>query len=199
MDRQRVTAPAPSQRVRLAMQSDSIKPVEYRDVVGFPGYRIGDDGSVWSSHRPGSRTSNPRKSWRKLSPALAGSLDGRYPMVGLTRDRKRTCLYVHILVLTAFVGPCPSGLQCCHEDDDPENNNLSNLRWDTPVANASDRARNGFLPRGENNGNSKLSDRQRKEILDRYSAGGVSQQRLGEDYGVHQTAISHVIRTSSRT
>jgi hypothetical protein len=23
-------------------------PIEYRDVVGFPGYRVGNDGSVWS-------------------------------------------------------------------------------------------------------------------------------------------------------
>jgi hypothetical protein len=47
------------------------------------------------------------------------------------------------LVLEAFVGPCPDGLEACHWDDDPTNNRLSNLRWDTSIANKRDMARNG--------------------------------------------------------
>lgn len=50
--------------------------------------------------------------------------------------------YVHVLVLEAFVGPRPSGLEACHWDDNPTNNALSNLRWDTPEANRADAVRN---------------------------------------------------------
>jgi hypothetical protein len=32
---------------------------------------------------------------------------------------------------------------CCHEDDNPANNHVSNLRWDTPTANQLDALRNG--------------------------------------------------------
>lgn len=45
--------------------------VEYRDIVGFPGYRVGDDGSVWSrwhkkrNGRCGSK-SVLVNSWRRL-------------------------------------------------------------------------------------------------------------------------------------
>lgn len=45
-------------------------------------------------------------------------------------------------VLEAFVGPCPDGMECCHRDDDPTNNILSNLRWDTQSGNAADRWNN---------------------------------------------------------
>lgn len=51
--------------------------------------------------------------------------------------------YVHHLVLEAFVGRCPEGLECCHDDDDGTNNHLGNLRWDTQSANMYDRVRNG--------------------------------------------------------
>lgn len=49
---------------------------------------------------------------------------------------------VHTLVLEAFVGPRPAGMQACHWDDDGDNNHLSNLRWDTHKGNSADRERN---------------------------------------------------------
>lgn len=36
---------------------------------------------------------------------------------------------VHRLVLEAFVGPCPEGMECDHIDRDKLNNHVSNLRW----------------------------------------------------------------------
>jgi hypothetical protein len=56
----------------------------------------------------------------------------------------RGCMrYVHRLVLEAFIGPCPHGMEACHWDGRPENNQLSNLRWDTDLANQADSARHG--------------------------------------------------------
>lgn len=49
----------------------------------------------------------------------------------------------HRLVLLAFVGPCPEGMECCHRDGNPANNRLTNLRWDTLSANRLDRVRHG--------------------------------------------------------
>lgn len=60
---------------------------------------------------------------------------------GRTHDRK-----VHQLVLEAFVGPRPEGFVGCHWDDDPSNNRLENLRWDTESANRFDSVRNGTHP-----------------------------------------------------
>lgn len=52
-------------------------------------------------------------------------------------------VFVHHLVLEVFVGPRPDGLECCHFNDDPTDNRLENLRWDTKAANAHDKVRNG--------------------------------------------------------
>lgn len=51
--------------------------------------------------------------------------------------------FVHRLVLTAFVGPCPEGFEGCHNDGDPSNNRLDNLRWDSQSGNVLDTVRHG--------------------------------------------------------
>lgn len=54
--------------------------------------------------------------------------------------------YAHHLVLEAFVGPRPEGMYGCHNDGDPSNNHVSNLRWDSPSENMHDRVRHGNHP-----------------------------------------------------
>lgn len=51
--------------------------------------------------------------------------------------------YVHQLVLEAFVGPRPEGMEACHWNDVCTDNRLENLRWDTTSANRHDQVRNG--------------------------------------------------------
>jgi hypothetical protein len=50
---------------------------------------------------------------------------------------------VHRLVLTAFVGQPPPGFVCCHNNGDPTDNRLSNLRWDSQSGNMRDAVRHG--------------------------------------------------------
>lgn len=69
-----------------------------------------------------------------------------YPLIGLTKNGIRQNHHVHVLVLEAFVGLRPTGLVGCHRDDNKENNNLSNLRWDTYSENAHDCVVNGNHP-----------------------------------------------------
>ncbi len=116
-------------------------PVEYRDVPGFPGYRVGDDGSVWTCKRKGGndRAAGKRGSWRLLS--VHRTRTG-YCLVNLDVDGRNHVRQVHRLVLEAFVGPRPDGMEACHyPDSDKENNRLTNLRWDTHDENAKDRYR----------------------------------------------------------
>jgi hypothetical protein len=63
--------------------------------------------------------------------------------VQLWRRTVGSVCYVHLLVLEAFVGPRPPGLVGCHRDDNPNNNHVSNLRWDTRRENLLDAVRNG--------------------------------------------------------
>jgi hypothetical protein len=78
---------------------------------------------------------------KTLTPKISGT--SPYWQVKYTDDtgRQRT-RPVHVLVLEAHRGPCPPGMEGCHDDDDLNNNNLWNLRWDWPPANREDRRHN---------------------------------------------------------
>jgi hypothetical protein len=58
-------------------------------------------------------------------------------------DRKKITASVHRLVLFAFVGPAPEGMECCHNNGIAWDNRIENLRWDTHAANNADRKRHG--------------------------------------------------------
>lgn len=111
-------------------------------VVGWEGlYEVSDQGRVRSLPRTvafGNRTRVAPSRILKPGRDLHGVL-----YVHLANGERRKVLRVHKLVLEAFVGPCPEGMEGCHYDDDNENNRLFNLRWDTRSANQYDQVRNG--------------------------------------------------------
>lgn len=61
----------------------------------------------------------------------------------LTQDGKGRLALVHRLVLEAFTGQCPVGMEGCHNNGDPADNRLSNLRWDTKSGNQQDAVAHG--------------------------------------------------------
>src|SRR5262245_52174442 len=132
---------------RPAMQSDRVQtsapecppPLNTLPIEGFPGYRIGDEGSVWSCRR------GPQ--WRQLTISL--QLNG-YPYVSLQTGTRRGShkSTVHRLVLEAFMGPCPPGLQCRHLDGNRQNNRLDNLTWGSASDNEADKRHHGTTQQG---------------------------------------------------
>lgn len=97
-------------------------------------------------------------------------------------------LSVHEIVLTAFVGIRPTRTHHgCHNNGNPSDNRVSNLRWGTPASNAADKVRHGRARR-------KLYPQEVREICARYAAGGVSQRALSREYGVSQPMIGYVVR-----
>lgn len=113
-------------------------------------------------------------------------------------DHRRIAIHgkdyaVHRLVLLAFVGPCPEGMECCHGDDDPTNNQLANLRWDTRQANRDDMVRNGRSGRGERAAHSVLTEADVLAIRRRCAA-GTAQKALAAEYGVDPSAVSLIVR-----
>lgn len=183
-----------------SQSSTLCSPVEYRDLapLGFPGYRVGSDGTVWTclvrtypgGHRVGVRYVCGG-SWLQLSPSVSGK--GRYPKVGLRRTGGVAHRRVCTLVLLAFVGPCPAGMECCHFDDDPTNNCLSNLRWDTRFANAADKHRNGRSPVGSRNPKHQLTEDDIPKIFEMRSR-GMFQKDIGAALGVAEGVIGSVLR-----
>lgn len=108
--------------------------------VGY--YEVSDQGRVRSVGRTVPRTNGRPLNLR--SKILKGSVNAcGYVVVALCRDDTKLSRSVHRLVLTAFVGPQPEGMEGCHFDGDPANNCLDNLRWDTRSGNTYDRVRHG--------------------------------------------------------
>lgn len=69
-----------------------------------------------------------------------------YFQVRLSKENMQKKYSVHRLVLTTFIGPCITGYECCHGDGNPQNNRLTNLRWDTRSNNSLDAAKHNTHP-----------------------------------------------------
>ena len=116
-----------------------ISPIDWRDVVGYEGvYEVSSDGQVRSVERLDSRGRRRAARPRALTRQKSGHL-----VVALSRNGAQKSIGVHRLVLQAFVGPCPEGMEACHWNDVPDDNRVENLRWDTRAANIADSVRNG--------------------------------------------------------
>jgi hypothetical protein len=178
----------------VAVLTQTITEEVWADVPGYEGeYQVSSLGRVRSLLR---RRWNGR-GWRNVPGRLLGLKPGRYPAVSLcrTREDQRT-VNVHTLVLTAFVGPPPPGMECCHEDGDKWNCRLSNLRWDTPTGNHRDRVRHGVSNRGERSGSAKLT-REQVTVIRAQSAAGVPRRELATAFGVSPSLVS-MIATGKR-
>ncbi len=179
--------------------SDIQPTVEYRELPGFPGYRVGSDGSVWTARgRVGMGPGKGSRSvitdtWRRMK--LRVNRTGRIVVMIRKGDQKKPLsLSVHRLVLLAFVGPCPAGMECCHNNGNPTDNRVCNLRWDTRASNYADRDRHGTTARGESHGSSKLTADIVRQARAEYAAGGVTLKQLATRYGVDTRAIHRAIR-----
>lgn len=173
------------------MSEDQSTAVEYRDIPGFPGYRVGDDGSAWSALVQGAH-GRVGTAWRRLNPTH----DRRgYQYVTLCREAEQRRGYVHRMVLTAFVGPCPEGLEACHfPNRDPADNRLDNLRWDTKKGNAADKKAQGTHIEGIKSYAAKLTPAAVKEARRLYATGQWTLFQLGDMFGVNFSVMGRAIR-----
>jgi len=108
---------------------------EWRSVVRWERYyEVSSEGRV--RRIAGGRGARPGV--KKRTPN-----DGGHLVVSMNRPGEQTTKLIHHLVLEAFTGVCPPGLEACHDDGNGFNNKVENLRWDTPQSNADDRIRDG--------------------------------------------------------
>lgn len=160
--------------------------MEWREIPGFPGYLASDAGLIRSLPRKGSRNRvlEPHTRYMRGKPVCQ--------LITVCVNGKPRTMRVHRLVLMAFVGPCPPKHEGCHNNGDPTDNRLSNLRWDTHAANLADAAKHGTKTAppifvGENHANSKLTLAKVNEIRAEPAYHGILVD-LGRKYGVsHQT------------
>jgi hypothetical protein len=149
---------------------------EWRDVVGFEGlYKVSNFGRI-QTVKTG-----------KIKEQTISKTDNR-PYLSLWKNNKIKVCRPHKLVMEAFVSLQPKGMECCHNDGNPQNNHWSNLRWDTPKNNHADKVRHGTTNRGERCGTAKLTLEQVRAIRqdDRL------QRIIAAEYGVKDNTISRI-------
>ncbi len=162
--------------------------VHYADVPGFPGYRVGTDGTVWSCWKRGNRPV-VMGDWKELKPT---PVECGYRRINIYRNGERFHYQLHTLILETFVGPCSDGMVCRHfPDRNPANNRLDNLQWGTEVENNADRVVHGTTNRGERCGTAKLTSDDVRDIRRRRGL-GESLKSLSLEYGISQGHISEL-------
>lgn len=96
--------------------------------------------------------------------------------------------------------PIETGKHILHSCDNRKCVNPHHLREGTNAENVQDKVSRGRQPVhiGMKNPNVKITDAQIQEIRDRYAAGGITQMKLAEEYGIHQPHISSIILNQKR-
>lgn len=121
---------------------------KWRSVKGYEGlYRVSNDGLVESLPRTVKRSDGRVLKFKgkrlKGTPNWHG-----YPEVRLPGSRRGCAITIHTLVLTAFVGPRPEGMECRHLNGIRTDNRVENLAWGTLKENTADKALHGMTTKG---------------------------------------------------
>jgi len=154
----------------------------WKAIPEFPGYEVSNHGRV-RSHK--------RKRVRILKPGPAGSRR-QYRAVHLFQDGKGYSRRIAPLVALAFWGPCPNGLEVCHNDGDPTNDCLDNLRYGTHKSNMEDASRQTEWPSGEANGNSLYTDGFAKQLRKEF-ASGISTPNLAQKHNLPRQHVTNIV------
>lgn len=157
----------------------------WKDIPGYEGrYQASTEGRIRSvDHRV--RLVAHGKETTRLSPGRVlrpgGRKDGH---LSVMLGHKAHGSQVHQLVMLTFVGPAPEGCEVCHNDGNPANNALENLRYDTRSENIKDVVRQGGHWR-------KLNAEDVREIREMLGRGYTGAE-IARAFCISQTQISKI-------
>lgn len=167
-------------------------------VVGYEGhYEVSSIGRVRSVAR-----SLPRRNrwgtvtWRTYPAQIKTQNEdrGRYSYgrmrVGLNLAGVGKSRLVHQLVAEAFIGPRLPGMEVAHNDGNPKNNRVENLRYSTPLDNSRDKREHGTHLVGERAPSAKLTNAQAEDI--RALKGKLRLWQVADQYGISQAQVSRI-------
>ena len=144
-----------------------------QDIPDFPGYKVNQKGEVYSflKNKP-----------KKIKPII----DKKGRMVcSLYRDGVLFKRLFHRLVMETFVGPRPKHLIVCHNDGNPANNCLNNLRYDTYQSNSDDAVKHKTIK-------TKLKSEEVLEIREKISI-GITRKEICSKYNLSKSSIRDIV------
>lgn len=157
------------------------------ELVATGYFRVDEDGSIW---RLQTRSRTGRR--RAIPPRRADYRESN----GYRRIRlgKHGTITAHRLVWLALRGAIPAGLEVNHKNLNKSDNRIDNLELLTHVENVQHAYANGAVPvlRGEQNGQSKLCEREVVEIRERV-ARGEPKRAIARYFDITPTLVRHIV------
>ena len=186
--------------------SDINSTVRYKYSKRFPGYRVGDVGSVWSCKmRNGSGKLGDK--WRRMKGSI--KRDG-YRCFELTFTNGKKKFYrAHRLVMEFHIGPRPNGQVVRHLDGNHLNNLLTNLKYGTQAENMQDASNHGVMrwkqnplyrknpdkiPRGVKVNGAKITDHDVREMRRLRIEKNFLYSWIATMFKISRTAVSDAVR-----
>lgn len=176
---------------------------EWRDIAGYEGlYQVSDFGRVKSlakSWRSGKNNYLSTKPETIIAFYWAGASRG-YKYVSLCHKNKEKKIAIHRIVAATF-HPNPMGLpEANHLNGVKSDCRASNLEWASKSRNRQHAYDTGlrFARSGSSHAGAKLSDADVLAIRAEYAAGGVTMRKLGDKFGVVNSAIYKVVHYATR-
>lgn len=174
----------------------------WRDIKDYEGlYQVSNLGRVKSLARI---RYNGHERGHQLNEIIRKPYAGKvgYLTVTLCKNGKHKNCTIHRLVAQAFIPNPENKGTVNHIDGDKHNNNVFNLEWNTMKENSRHAFRTGLNDgnkfSNEKNGKTKLSKEQVIEIRNKYVPKIYTLKMLGDEYGVGESTIGHIIRKRRR-
>ena len=152
----------------------------YLPVDGYELYEVSDFGQVRKKLKSGG--------YRYLTPWV----NDKHFVTTFHKDGKAKNFYLHRIVLQQHGGEQPDDMPLAlHLDDDPSNNQISNLVWGSKTTNAQMAIQNGKLcPHALK---TFLTRRQAEQVRDLRATGKYSMRELAKQFGCSRWTISNIV------
>jgi hypothetical protein len=176
---------------------------EWKAVIGFEGwYEVSTQGRVRSLERTVEQGAPYMASGKKLlrlqgtilKPYNASRYGHKNVRLYMRKEGKRGFKDsgVHRLVLEAFVGPPPEGMECRHLNGNASDNRLDNLAWGTHQQNMDDREGHCRHQKGSMTERAKLTEADIPYIRSRKSKEWGAMSRVAREFGVDAATIRDI-------
>lgn len=161
----------------------------WKQIPGYDGYEVSDFGNVRSYYLKGNHKKKRAKYPRLIKPDSSSG----YPSFYIKSDSgKYLRVTAHILVMRAFVGPCPEGKEVAHLNGDSTDPRLVNLKYVTPKENNFHKVAHGTSGHGSKNSRAKLQGWRVEEI--KYLAEkSVPQRKIADLFDIKTAQVNDIL------
>ena len=159
----------------------------WKPVVGYEGrYEVNENSQIRTLMRRNKRI---------LKHAIRE--DYFHHFVNITDSKGiRKKKYIHIAALEAFVSLRPEGKEGLHNDGNPYNNHISNLRWGTHSENMQDSIKHGTFyfvgQKGSKHPHAILNESKVMKIKKLFLDKSITRKQIADKYGVCASTIDYI-------